>query len=87
MPREIFIEQLKEQYLIPEVEVVRMNGKFEVKFSSDVRVPTVQELFINLSGLSTESFNGADPRLLSQSQSSQEIMNRSKEINQNLGLI
>ena len=87
MPREIFIEQLKEQYLIPEVEVVRMNGKFEVKFSSDVRVPTVQELFINLSGLSTESLKGADLRLLSQSQSSQEIMNRSKEINQNLGLI
>ena len=87
MPREIFIEQLKEQYLIPEVEVVRMNGKFEVMFSSDVRVPTVQELFINLSGLSTESLNGADPRLLSQSQSSQEILNRSKEINQNLSLI
>ena len=64
-----------------------MNGKFEVKFSSDVRVPTVQELFMNLSGLSTISLNNGDPRILSQSQSSQEIVKRSNEINQNLSLI
>ena len=54
LPRNIFTEKLKESFVLPEIDLIRMDGKFELSLSSEIRVPTVSQLYINLEEYSEE---------------------------------